>query len=694
MTSMNNISESDMNKRESEEKKEENSKKKKEPKKPNKNKTENAEEKEIYFMIFYPRNQKENQKDFYFSKDCNISPKIILNKEIKTYNNKYRYKKVFKFKNIGGKEQIELIFFIGEEDKYIIKLEIKGNIFIYDVDLKKGHKYLDNIAKEDMKQNLMEYPDKLDIFLDALKESKGEDKTKELYQETIELYSKRSSFSFLISLFAKIYKDKVMCSSLIKKFYEMNKSFKLNSKKDSNYNSNRNEKLGTQFNSLMVKIASEAEDLIKTNNYDRIQFYGIIICYLNYYEYNTFENCINKLYQDEKDRETLFEILLVYFSQFLNPVKKDESDKEFFIKFFEYIISKKEFSFVKIGLTFISDIDTFIILIDKTKEKLYDKYIKEKYNKTKFKSIELKDNLKLQEDKIDIITKGILSINNYSNKIKILLVFFKSDFWKSISKVFYKPNPNCFIVCSKLREIFREYYELIQSICDKINDKEKIEDIQNFYDIDEIAYSLNDIIKRFFNNKKKEGKKLKNSEILGYIKEYNPYYKEDNYKHKREAYILDELVFEYDIYSKDEDIITDHKIFIETFKALEYEDIFKDNMVKFIVIVLNKINNISSFDTVMDLIRVDKIKNKVKEYFEKLKNKYELVIKPNIETIEDSKIDKPVEIISKFVKLIFDNENNIDFLKYNISKLKISPLIYNQLIRICTDKKYNDMKNF
>jgi len=298
-----------MNKRESEEKKEENSKKKKEPKKPNKNKTENAEEKEIYFMIFYPRNQKEKQSDFHFSKDCNISPKIILNKEVKTDNNKYIYKKVFKFKNIGGKKQIELIFFIGEEDKYIIKLEIKGNIFIYDVDLKKGHKFLDHIAKEDMKQNLMEYPDKLDIFLDALKESKGEDKTKELYQETIELYSRRSSFSFLISLFAKIYKDKVMCSSLIKKFYELNKSFKLNSKKDSNYNSNRNEKLGTQFNSLMAKIASDAEDLIKTNNYDRIQFYGIIICYLNYYEYNIFENCINKLYEDEKDRETLFEIL-------------------------------------------------------------------------------------------------------------------------------------------------------------------------------------------------------------------------------------------------------------------------------------------------------------------------------------------------------------------------------------------------
>ena len=223
-----------------------------------------------------------------------------------------------------------------------------------------------------------------------------------------------------------------------------------------------------------------------------------------------------------------------------------------------------------------------------------------------------------------------------------------------------------------------------------------MEDIQNLYDIHEIAYSLNDIIKKFFNNKKKEKewKQLKNIEILGYIHQYNPYYKEENYKHKREAYILDELVFEYDLYSKDAEIFDEHKRFIETFKTLEYEDIFKDNMIKFIVTMVNKIKDISSFDTVMDLIRVDKIKNKVKEYLEKLKNKYELVIKPYIETIEDYKGDKPVEIISKFVKLLFDNENNIDFLKNNISKLDIGPLIYNQLIKICKDNKYKEMKNF
>jgi len=87
----------------------------------------------------------------------------------------------------------------------------------------------------------------------------------------------------------------------------MNVGIKGNEKSD--INSDRSKKLG-QFNSLMIKISSESENLIKTNDYERIQFYRIIISYLNYYNYNTFELCINKLYNEK------CEILLVYFTYF------------------------------------------------------------------------------------------------------------------------------------------------------------------------------------------------------------------------------------------------------------------------------------------------------------------------------------------------------------------------------------------
>lgn len=45
-----------------------------------------------------------------------------------------------------------LIFFIGKQDKYIIALEPKEKSFVYDVDLKKGHKYLENIVPIDINQ--------------------------------------------------------------------------------------------------------------------------------------------------------------------------------------------------------------------------------------------------------------------------------------------------------------------------------------------------------------------------------------------------------------------------------------------------------------------------------------------------------------------------------------------------------------
>ena len=54
----------------------------------------------------------------------------------------------------------------------------------------------------------MDYKYKIDLFIEALKENKKEKIKQELFQETIELYSKKKGFSFLISLFVKVYQEK------------------------------------------------------------------------------------------------------------------------------------------------------------------------------------------------------------------------------------------------------------------------------------------------------------------------------------------------------------------------------------------------------------------------------------------------------------------------------------------------------
>ena len=337
---------------------------------------------------------------------------------------------------------------------------------MYEVLLKKGHKYLDNIAKDIVKQETMDYQYKIDLFIEALKENKKEKIKQELFQETIEIYSKKKGFSFLISLFIKVYQEKDLCKILIKNFYDMNVNIKGNEKCDGN--SVRDPKFWEKFSSIMAKISSESDSLIKKNDYDPIQFYGIIICYLNFYDYSTLENYIDKLYKEKP--EILYEILVVHFSHFLNPVKKEEKDKEFFINFFEYIISKKEFSFLNLGLRFVFDIDTFIIIIDKTRDEIYNKYIKD--NKDNFQPIQIRDKLTLKKEKINDIIKGKRNINNFSDENKILLVYFKSDFWYGILKEFNKANPDYFLVYRNLRDIFIDYNNLIKSICDKEKDKD------------------------------------------------------------------------------------------------------------------------------------------------------------------------------------------------------------------------------
>ena len=313
--------------------------------------------KEIYFIIFYSRDQKENPKDLVFCEECKIIPKIILSKEIRINKDKIAFKKVLKFNNTEDQKKAEFSFFLGQEkDKYFITFEIECKTFIYDVVLQKRNKYLENIPKININQKSMKYQEKLDLFFEALKQNKEEKKNQELFLETIELYSKKSSFNFLISLFTKIYQEKKSCKVLLKTFYEMNT--KMGKEKYNNTIDDRDDELGARFNSLMVKISEDSESYIESNAYNPIHFYGILACYLNYYDYNTFEKCINKLYEEKA--EILYEILLVYYFHFIKPLKDDESNINFFINFFDYIISKKDFSYFIIGLKFISHLNTFI----------------------------------------------------------------------------------------------------------------------------------------------------------------------------------------------------------------------------------------------------------------------------------------------------------------------------------------------
>ena len=277
----------------------------------------------LYFFINYPRDKEENPKEIYFEKKS-INPECIFT-EYEFENKKYNYKKIFKFKS-SEKEKYKLEFVNGE-DRYIISFPCHKNTFIYDVTLEKG---LNIIApKRKNSQNRIEYKEKMNFFIKALQEKKEEDKVDLLFKDTIDLYSKKKGFNFLIPLFLKIYKKKDLCKILLEKFLETDEKSKINNMDRNAYLSNYT----SQFNIIV----SEAEKLIKDNDYKEIQFYGIILCYLNFYDEENFSKLINDLYMDKS--ELLYEIMLTYRSHFLNPINLDFC---FFNKFINYSIKKKK----------------------------------------------------------------------------------------------------------------------------------------------------------------------------------------------------------------------------------------------------------------------------------------------------------------------------------------------------------------
>ena len=104
------------------------------------------------------------------------------------------------------------------EDKYIISFPNQKSTIIYDVTLEKGLKII--APKRKIAQNRLEYREKMNLLIKALEENNKNDKIDILFKDTIDLYSKKKGFNFLIPLFLKIYKNKDLFLLLLEKFKE------------------------------------------------------------------------------------------------------------------------------------------------------------------------------------------------------------------------------------------------------------------------------------------------------------------------------------------------------------------------------------------------------------------------------------------------------------------------------------------
>jgi len=189
----------------------------------------------------------------------------------------------------------------------------------------------------------------------------------------------------------------------------------MNINQKNNKNNIDRESFLKKYMSIFNKIISETGNY----NYRPIEFYGVILCNLNFYDYDNFSNIINELYKSKT--EDLFEILLIYNSHF--KYHSINQNFDFFNELIEYTIRRKNYIFFERGLEYIGDIESFINIMEKNKENFFNKYIKDNNDYLKY-IIKLNDNLKnIKAEKIPPDSPEDTALKTFK-KIESIILFF------------------------------------------------------------------------------------------------------------------------------------------------------------------------------------------------------------------------------------------------------------------------------
>ena len=105
-----------------------------------------------------------------------------------------------------------------------------------------------------------------------------------------------------------------------------------------------------------------------------------------------------------------------------------------------------------------------------------------------------------------------------SSENDMILVHFTNSFWYYILYCFKEPNQENILKCKNTRMRFIKYYDLVTKIFKNKESKIK-KDAISYYEKDEFAILLDQIIKKYLNNEKP----LINIEKLSFITKYNPF---------------------------------------------------------------------------------------------------------------------------------------------------------------------------
>ena len=261
-------------------------------------KKEANKEKEYFFLIYFEiLKDREDPGDIKFKSLENFA-RCILSKKVESNEGRAKLIKVFKY--IGDLSSNKDFEFIYDENEYYFTLGNIKDTFIFNFIPIFTKNKKDSLTSK-IEQNKIGFKERMIYFMEALKKNNEADKLDILYNDSITTYSKKPSYHFLINIFIYVYNTKY-CSTLLEKFAN---NYDIIIIKD-----NIVEESLEQYKEKFVEIYNNSSDIVSSNNLNKIDFYGLVICYLYNFLNEKYKDIIDKLYK--KDKDVLFEILLKY----------------------------------------------------------------------------------------------------------------------------------------------------------------------------------------------------------------------------------------------------------------------------------------------------------------------------------------------------------------------------------------------
>ena len=252
----------------------------------------NNQSKEIFFLIYLRKSTSQND-EVKFTGPKDNSPECIATNEAN--NNTI---KIFKFLDKTKNNNKVTFEFSYDKKKYKIVLDnIKEKTFIFDVSMTR------NDLKHD--QSKIEFPEKMEYFIEALDKKNGDNKLISLYNDSINLCTKKPKYSFLINIFVHVFNIE-LCSKILSIFSKTTENIR---QKDSIIKEVNDEKL-QKYQKNFDKICENIDATISKYSFDKINFFGLLLCYLNNSYHEKYKEIVDIIYTN--DKKTLFEIMLKY----------------------------------------------------------------------------------------------------------------------------------------------------------------------------------------------------------------------------------------------------------------------------------------------------------------------------------------------------------------------------------------------